>query len=101
MLAPWPPSAKRAALAFQGRTPETALLPSPGSRARRRPPFPCDAIKGSRTICRWRLSGLRSAVEHPFRVLKHQFGHTKVRYRGSSKIEQQSFGQIESAAANR
>jgi IS5 family transposase len=46
------------------------------------------------------LSGLRSAVEHPFRVLKHQFGHTKVRYRGSSKIEQQSFGQIESAAAN-
>jgi len=24
-------------------------------------------------------------VEHPFRVVKRQFGHTKVRYRGLAK----------------
>ena len=28
------------------------------------------------------MAALRSAVEHPFRVLKRQFGYTKVRYRG-------------------
>lgn len=28
---------------------------------------------------------LRARVEHPFRVLKRQFGHTKVRYRGLAK----------------
>jgi IS5 family transposase len=27
-------------------------------------------------------AGIRSRVEHPFRVLKRQFGHAKVRYRG-------------------
>lgn len=30
-------------------------------------------------------SGLRSRVEHPFRVIKCQFGFTKVRYRGLAK----------------
>ncbi len=30
-----------------------------------------------------RQSGAR--VEHPFRVLKRQFGHAKVRYRGMAK----------------
>jgi len=32
-----------------------------------------------------RLSQLRARVEHPFRVIKRQFGHTKVRYRGLAK----------------
>jgi len=31
------------------------------------------------------LSSLRAQVEHPFRVLKRQFGYTKVRYRGLKK----------------
>lgn len=29
--------------------------------------------------------GIRAQVEHPFRVLKRQFGFTKVRYRGLAK----------------
>lgn len=28
---------------------------------------------------------MRAKVEHPFRVLKRQFGYTKVRYRGLKK----------------
>ena len=40
------------------------------------------------------LSGLRSAVEHPFRVLKRQFGHAKVRYRGLFKNGQHLFSQF-------
>ena len=32
-----------------------------------------------------RLSQLRARVEHPFRVVKRQFGFTKVRYRGLAK----------------
>ena len=30
-------------------------------------------------------AGIRAKVEHPFRVLKRQFGYTKVRYRGLKK----------------
>lgn len=30
-------------------------------------------------------ASIRAKVEHPFRVLKRQFGHTKVRYRGLAK----------------
>ena len=30
-------------------------------------------------------AGIRAKVEHPFRVLKRQFGHSKVRYRGLKK----------------
>ena len=32
-----------------------------------------------------RLSQLRARVEHPFRVIKRQFGFTKIRYRGLAK----------------
>jgi IS5 family transposase len=32
-----------------------------------------------------RLASLRDRVEHPFRVIKRQFGFTKVRYRGLAK----------------
>ncbi|MET3514993.1 IS5 family transposase [Pseudacidovorax sp. 1753] len=28
---------------------------------------------------------MRAKVEHPFRVIKRQFGHLKVRYRGPAK----------------
>ena len=31
------------------------------------------------------LSAIRAVVEHPFRVVKRQFGYTKVRYRGLAK----------------
>ena len=30
-------------------------------------------------------ASVRSRVEHPFRVIKRQFGYTKVRYRGLAK----------------
>ena len=30
-------------------------------------------------------ASIRARVEHPFRVLKRQFGFTKVRYRGLKK----------------
>jgi IS5 family transposase len=30
-------------------------------------------------------ASVRAKVEHPFRVLKRQFGHVKVRYRGLKK----------------
>lgn len=30
-------------------------------------------------------AGIRAGVEHPFRILKRQFGYTKVRYRGLKK----------------
>ncbi|HHW62830.1 MAG TPA: transposase, partial [Rhodocyclaceae bacterium] len=31
------------------------------------------------------IAKVRSCVEHPFRVIKRQFGYTKVRYRGLAK----------------
>jgi len=30
-------------------------------------------------------ASVRAKVEHPFRVIKRQFGHTEVRYRGLKK----------------
>ena len=30
-------------------------------------------------------AGIRAKVEHPFRVIKQQFRHTKVRYEGLTK----------------
>jgi IS5 family transposase len=34
---------------------------------------------------------VRARVEHPFRVLKRQFGHVKARYRGLAKNRAQLF----------
>ena len=31
------------------------------------------------------IAGLHAIGEHPFRILKRQFGYTKVRYRGLAK----------------
>jgi IS5 family transposase len=36
-------------------------------------------------------AGIRAKVEHPFRVIKRQFGYVKVRYRGLKKNTQQLF----------
>jgi IS5 family transposase len=36
-------------------------------------------------------ASIRAKVEHPFRVIKRQFGHTKVRYRGLKKNTVQLF----------
>jgi len=47
----------------------------------------CDTTPEQKRLNRV-LAGLRSAVEHPFRVLKRQFGFGKVRYRGLFKNEQ-------------
>ena len=37
------------------------------------------------------IASLRARVEHPFRVLKCQFGYRKTRYRGLAKNEAQLF----------
>ena len=50
----------------------------------------CDTTPEQKRLNRV-LAGLRSAVEHPFRVLKRQFGFGKVRYRGLFKNEQHLF----------
>lgn len=34
---------------------------------------------------KWAIAGLRAIGKHPFRILKRQFGYTKVRYRGLEK----------------
>jgi transposase, IS5 family len=39
--------------------------------------------------CERLKAGIRAKVEHPFRVIKRQFGHVKVRYRGLMKNTQQ------------
>ena len=36
-------------------------------------------------------AGIRAKVEHPLRVIKRQFGHAKVRYRGLKKNTAQLF----------
>ena len=36
-------------------------------------------------------AGVRAKVEHPFRVIKRQFGHVRVRYRGLKKNTAQLF----------
>ena len=37
------------------------------------------------------IAKVRSKVEHPFRVLKRQFGYIKTRYRGLAKNRAQLF----------
>jgi len=38
-----------------------------------------------------KLSRIRSKVEHPFRVIKHLWGHNKTRYRGLNKNRHQFY----------
>ena len=37
-------------------------------------------------------ASVRAKVEHPFRVVKRQFGYVKVRYRGLANNTAQSYG---------
>ena len=39
----------------------------------------------------WRISRVRGKVEHPFRVMKRQFGYAKVRYRGIARNRARKF----------
>ena len=41
-----------------------------------------------------RMSSIRARVEHIFRVIKRQFGYTKVRYKGIAKNAAQVFSLI-------
>ena len=41
-----------------------------------------------------RMSSIRARVEHVFRVIKRQFGYTKVRYKGIAKNAAQVFSLI-------
>jgi transposase, IS5 family len=50
----------------------------------------CDTTPEQKRLNRL-MAALRSAVEHPFRVLKRQFGYTKVRHRGLFKNGQHLF----------
>jgi IS5 family transposase len=43
------------------------------------------ALSGSQKKRNRRNSGIRARVEHLFRIVKRQFGYTKVRYRGLAK----------------
>ena len=37
------------------------------------------------------IAMLRAKVEHPFRIIKRQFGHVKTRYRGLARNRAQLF----------
>lgn len=39
-------------------------------------------------------ASIRAKVEHPFRVIKRQFGHIKVRYRGLAKNTAQLYALV-------
>lgn len=54
----------------------------PGRRRQLDPSRPIDALTEQLERVK---AGIRARVEHPFRVVKRQFGHVKVRYRGLAK----------------
>lgn len=47
--------------------------------------MPGGELSGPQRAVNRALSALRALVEHPFRVIKRQFGYNKVRYRGLAK----------------
>ena len=55
---------------------------TPGHRKALDPSNPIDALKDKAERIK---ASIRAKVEHPFRVLKRQFGYTKARYRGLAK----------------
>jgi IS5 family transposase len=59
-----------------------SIAMTPGHRRALDPTDPIDALTDN--IERLKAS-VRAKVEHPFRVLKRQFGYTKTRYRGLAK----------------
>ena len=48
----------------------------------------------ARTVTNHKMSSIRARVEHVFRVIKRQFGYTKVRYKGIEKNAAQVFSLI-------
>ena len=54
----------------------------PGTRKALNKDNPADALINKAEKLK---AGIRAKVEHPFRVIKRQFGHVKVRYRGLKK----------------
>ncbi|PXW94110.1 IS4 family transposase [Sphaerotilus hippei] len=54
----------------------------PGKRRTLDPAKPMEALTEQLEKVK---AGIRARVEHPFRVVKRQFGHVKVRYRGLAK----------------
>lgn len=54
----------------------------PGKRRTLNPAKPIEALTEQLEKVK---AGIRARVEHPFRVIKRQFGHIKVRYRGLAK----------------
>jgi IS5 family transposase len=48
-------------------------------------------LPAEQALCNRMLAPLRAAVEHPFRIVKRQFGYTRVRYRGLFKNAQQLY----------
>ena len=68
------------------RTDRTLDAPAPDSGPRIVTPFRrTGRLTADQARCNRELAALRAKVEHPFRVLKRQFGFTKVRYRGLAK----------------
>ena len=55
---------------------------TPGKRKALDPDRPIDALRDKLERIK---ASIRAKVEHPFRVIKRQFGYTKVRYRGLAK----------------
>ena len=49
----------------------------------------CNAADAMLDVAEKLKAGVRAKVEHPFRMVKRQFGHVKVRYLGLKKNTQQ------------
>ena len=66
----------------EAQGPEWHVAMRPGERKKLNP-FIAPQFEAL-TLEKWKAS-IRAKVEHPFRVIKRQFGYTKVRYRGLAK----------------
>jgi IS5 family transposase len=55
---------------------------TPGKRKALDPDHPIDALRDKLERIK---ASIRAKVEHPFRIIKRQFGYTKARYRGLAK----------------
>lgn len=77
---------QRSAMVLDGRTLQSSMRP--GRRRALDKTRPADALIDRLEKLK---AGIRAKVEHPFRVIKRQFGHVKVRYRGLRKNTAQLF----------
>ncbi len=72
----------------QGTRAQWHVAMRPGKRSSLKTSTPLGRVLGELERTKARI---RAKVEHPFRVIKRQFGHVKVRYRGLMKNTQQLF----------